>query len=81
MLFADIILIDESRDEVNRKLDRWRHTIESKGLKLSRSKIEYLKCGFSGREQSGEESLLMVWQYQGLRYPDIWFNRSGERRY
>ena len=48
MLFADdIVLIDETRDKVNDRLEAWRHTLECKGFKLSRTKTEYLECNFS----------------------------------
>jgi len=51
MLFTDdIVLIDESRDRLNNKLEKWGHTLESRKIQLSRSKIEYLRCGFSGEE-------------------------------
>jgi len=52
MLFADdIVLIDVTRMGVNDKLERWRHTLESRGFRVSRSKTEYLHCCFSGREE------------------------------
>jgi Reverse transcriptase (RNA-dependent DNA polymerase) len=39
MLFADdVMLIDESRIEVNQKLELWRQTLESKDFRLSRTK-------------------------------------------
>ncbi|XP_070020025.1 uncharacterized protein [Nicotiana sylvestris] len=48
MLFADdIVLINEMRSGVNARLEVWRQTLESKGFKLSRTKIEYLECMFS----------------------------------
>ncbi|WMV09787.1 hypothetical protein MTR67_003172 [Solanum verrucosum] len=48
MLFADdIVLIDETRDRVNARLEVWRQTFESKGFKLSMTKTEYLGCKFS----------------------------------
>ena len=48
MLFADdIVLIDETSEGVNTKLERWRDTLEVKGFRLSRSKTEYLHCRFS----------------------------------
>ena len=51
MLFADdIVLIDETREGVNTKLEWWRDTLEAKGLKLSKSKMEYLHCHFCARE-------------------------------
>ena len=56
MLFAnDIFPIDESRDRLNNKLERWRHTLESKGFRLSKSKTEYMRCRFSGVEGGGRE--------------------------
>ncbi|XP_059285302.1 uncharacterized protein LOC132038635 [Lycium ferocissimum] len=52
MLFADdIVLIDETCSGVNAKLEGWRHTLESKRFKLSRTKIEYLECKFSEAPQ------------------------------
>ena len=49
MLFADdVVLIDESRIEVDRQLELWRQTLKSKRFRLSRTKTEYMKCGFSG---------------------------------
>ena len=48
MLFVDdVVLVDNSRTGVNRKLELWRQTLESEGLRLSRTKTEYMRCGFS----------------------------------
>jgi hypothetical protein len=48
MLFADdVVLVDESRTEVEQKLELWRRTLKAKGFMLSRSKTEYMKCDFS----------------------------------
>jgi len=48
MLFIDdIVLIDKTRQGVNNKLERWRHTLEVRGFRVSRSKTEYLHCCFS----------------------------------
>ena len=61
MLFADdIVLVDESCSGVNRKLELWRQTLESKGFRLSRMKTEYMHCNFSevrGSGPSGEVTL------------------------
>ena len=41
MLFADdIVLIDETRGGLNEKLKKWRHSLEPRGFRLSRSKTE-----------------------------------------
>ncbi|XP_047260363.1 uncharacterized protein LOC124893397, partial [Capsicum annuum] len=43
------VLIDESRRGVNDKLEVWRQTLETKGFKLSRTKMEYLECWLKWR--------------------------------
>ena len=56
MLFADdVVLVDDSRAGVNRKLELWRQTLESKGFRLSRTKTEYMMCGFSTTRCEEEE--------------------------
>jgi hypothetical protein len=56
MLFADdVVLVDDSRTGVNRKLELWRQTLESKGFRLSRTKNEYMMCGFSTTRCEEEE--------------------------
>ena len=43
MLFADdIVLVAETEEEVNAKLEQWRVTLEARGLHISRSKMKYL---------------------------------------
>jgi hypothetical protein len=52
MLFVnDVILVDESRTGVDQKLELWRRTLEAKCFRLSRSKMEYMKCDFSATIQ------------------------------
>jgi hypothetical protein len=44
MLFADdVVLFDESRAGVNRKLELWWQILESKGFRVSRTKTEYMR--------------------------------------
>ena len=59
MLFADdVVLVDESRTGVNRKLELWRRMLESKGFRLSKTKTEYMMCDFSAtRYERGDISL------------------------
>lgn len=48
MLFADdIVLVDETKGGLNTKLETWREALETKGLKISRTKTEYMECNFS----------------------------------
>jgi len=59
VLFADdVVLADENQAGVNRKLELWRQTLESKGFRLSRTKTEYMICDFDGAAQEeGDVSL------------------------
>ena len=58
ILFAkNVALVDEFRDDVNARLERWRKDLESKGLKIknnfkkSRTNTKYMNCNFRGDEQ------------------------------
>jgi len=59
MLFVDdIVLMYEMRYRLNKKLELWRHTLESRGFKLSKLKTEYLNCEFIGvKGGDGEVSM------------------------
>ena len=58
MLFTDdIVLMDELRDVVNTKLERWSGTVESKSFKISHTKTEYMDCNFSGHIQKAETNV------------------------
>ena len=55
MFFADdIVLAAETEEEANSKLEEWREALEGKRLHISRMKIEYLQCDFSGTESIGK---------------------------
>ena len=50
MLFADDIVIrEDTRKEVEQRLEFWRYALERTGMKVSRSKTEYL-CINSGND-------------------------------
>ena len=43
MLFADdIVICKETGEEVERRLESWKYALEKRGMKVSRSKTEYL---------------------------------------
>ena len=61
MLFADdIVLIGESPEEMNGRLEEWREALESKGLRISRSKTEYIEYDFGEREHRGNRERLEI---------------------
>ena len=43
MLFADyIVIFEETREEVEQRLESWRYALERRRMKVNRSKTEYL---------------------------------------
>jgi hypothetical protein len=58
MLFMhDVVLADKSWTIVNRKLEFWRETLESKSFRLSRTKTKYMSCDFHTTHEEGDVSL------------------------
>lgn len=82
MLFADdVVLIDESMAGVNRKLEVWRQTLESKGFKLSRTKTEYMRCDFSQMQAEDGDVILdgqAVPRSNTFRYLGSMLQTNGE---
>uniref|UniRef100_A0A8I6YAQ5 Reverse transcriptase domain-containing protein n=1 Tax=Hordeum vulgare subsp. vulgare TaxID=112509 RepID=A0A8I6YAQ5_HORVV len=82
MLFADdVVLVHDSRTGVNRKLELWRRTLESKGFRLSRTKIEYMRCSFSAtRHEDGEVRLggQVVPERDTFRYLGSMLQKDGD---
>ncbi|GJZ61822.1 retrovirus-related pol polyprotein LINE-1 [Tanacetum coccineum] len=47
MIFADdIVLIAESAEGLNNRIEKWREALEDNVLQVSREKIKYLRCDF-----------------------------------
>ena len=43
MLFADdIVICEDNREELERRLESWKYALEGRGMKVNRSKTEYL---------------------------------------
>ncbi|XP_071713050.1 uncharacterized protein [Rutidosis leptorrhynchoides] len=60
LIFADdIVLVSESKNELNSRLEQWREALEQNGLRISRQKTEYLRCDFvrTEDEQNVGESI------------------------
>ena len=56
MMFADdIVICSESKEQVERSLERWRYVRERRGMKVSKSKTEYMCVN----ERDGEVVLLL----------------------
>jgi hypothetical protein len=82
MLFADdVMLVDETRVSINRKLELWRQTLESEGFRLSRTKTEYMRCDFSGVGCEDKEVSLegqIVPKRDTFRYLGLMLQSNGD---
>ncbi|KAK3559074.1 hypothetical protein QTP86_002986 [Hemibagrus guttatus] len=79
MMFADdIVICSESREQVEENLERWRFALERKGMKVSRSKTEYM-C-VNEREGSGTVRLQgeEVKKVQEFKYLGSTVQSNGE---
>ncbi|KAK3541252.1 hypothetical protein QTP86_017942, partial [Hemibagrus guttatus] len=79
MMFADdIVICSESREQVEENLERWRFALERRGMKLSRSKTEYM-C-VNEREGSGTVRLQgeEVKKVQEFKYLGSTVQSNGE---
>ncbi|XP_047502424.1 uncharacterized protein LOC125047921 [Penaeus chinensis] len=53
ILYADdIVLVAETKQELQRKMEGWRTALESRGLKISRKKTKYFTTDTEGDQQS-----------------------------
>ncbi|KAK3547951.1 hypothetical protein QTP70_001318 [Hemibagrus guttatus] len=79
MMFADdIVICSERREQVEETLERWRFALERKGMKVSRSKTEYM-C-VNEREGSGTVRLQgeEVKKVQEFKYLGSTVQSNGE---
>ncbi|KAK3519616.1 hypothetical protein QTP86_020190 [Hemibagrus guttatus] len=79
MMFADdIVICSESREQVEENLERWRFALERRGMKVSRSKTEYM-C-VNEREGSGPVRLQgeEVKKVQEFKYLGSTVQNDGE---
>ncbi|KAK3563150.1 hypothetical protein QTP86_016389 [Hemibagrus guttatus] len=79
MMFADdIVICSESREQVEENLERWRFVLETRGMKVSRSKTEYMCVNV--REGSGTVRLQgeEVKKVQEFKYLGSTVQSNGE---
>ncbi|KAK3541037.1 hypothetical protein QTP86_012356 [Hemibagrus guttatus] len=79
MMFADdIVICNESREQVEENLERWRFALERRGMKVSRSKTEYMCVN----EREGSETVRLqgeeVKKVQEFKYLGSTVQSNGE---
>ncbi|KAK3507927.1 hypothetical protein QTP70_003822 [Hemibagrus guttatus] len=79
MMFADdIVICSESREQVEENLERWRFALERRGMKVSRSKTEYMCVN----EREGSDTVRLqdedVKKVQEFKYLGSTVQSNGE---
>ncbi|GKD38477.1 retrovirus-related pol polyprotein LINE-1 [Tanacetum coccineum] len=83
MIFADdIVLIAESAEGLNNRIEKWREALEDNGLRVSREKSEYLRCDFGRYEVLHQEVGIRIGDRilqpkESFRYLGSVIHRSG----
>ncbi|GJZ04251.1 phosphoenolpyruvate/phosphate translocator 2 isoform 2 [Tanacetum coccineum] len=84
MIFVDdIVLVSESTEGLNNRLENWREALEENGLRVSREKTEYLRCDFGNGEIAHNEEVdvcigdKILQPKESFRYLGSMIHKSG----
>ncbi|GJW87601.1 retrovirus-related pol polyprotein LINE-1 [Tanacetum coccineum] len=84
LIFADdIVLVSDTPDGLNRRLEQWREMLENKGLRVSRKKTKYMRCDFNRNENDqNEEAVIRFGKHilepkESFRYLGSVIHKSG----
>ncbi|XP_071688096.1 uncharacterized protein [Rutidosis leptorrhynchoides] len=77
LIFADdIVLVFESNEELNRRLEQWRVALEGNGLQISRQNTEYLRCDFY-RNTDEQDDGVNIYIRDQILHPQTSFRYLG----
>ena len=78
MLFADdIVIFEETREEVEKRLECWRYALNRRGMKVSRSKTKYLCISGEKDEQTVKMEDTKMPRVKEVNYLDSKVQESG----
>ena len=78
MLFADdIVICEETRKEVERRLEFWKYALERRGIKVSRSKTEYLCINEGNDDETVKTENTKVPRVKEFKYFGSTVQQSG----
>ena len=79
MLFADdIVICEETREEVERRLEFWKYALERRGMKVSRSKTEYLCINGGNDDETVKMEDAKVPRVKEFKYLGSTVQESGD---
>ena len=78
MLFADdIVICEETREEVERRLESWKYALERKGMKVNRSKTKYLCINGGNDDETVKMEDTKVPRVKEFKYLGSMVQKSG----
>ena len=78
MLFADdIVICEETREEAEQRQECWRYTLERRGIKVSRSKTDYLYVNRENDEETVKMEHKKVPRLKKFKYLGSTVQESG----
>ena len=78
MLFADDIVIgEETREELERRLESWRYALERRGMKVSRAKTKYLCINGENDDETVKMENTKVPRVKEFKYLGSMVQKSG----
>ncbi|GJX62682.1 putative pre-mRNA-processing factor 6-like [Tanacetum coccineum] len=84
LIFADdIVLVSDTPDGLNGRLEQWREMLENKGLRVTKEKTEYIRCDFNRNENDqNEEAVFRIGEHilepkESFRYLGSVIYKSG----
>ena len=79
MLFADdIVICKETREELERRLESWKYALERRGMKVSRSKTEYLCINGGNDDETVKMENTKVPRVKEFKYLGSTVQESGD---
>lgn len=83
MIFADdIVLVAESAEGLNHRLEHWREALEDNGLRVNRENTDYMRCDFGSFEIGRNEEEVRIGDQilqpkESFRYLGSVIHKSG----
>ena len=81
MLYADdIVICEETREEVEQRLECWSYALERRGMKVSKLKTEYLRVNGGNDKETVKIEGTKVTRVKKFRYLGSTMQESGSWR-
>ena len=78
MLFGDdIVICEETKEEVEQRIECWRYSLEKRGMKVSRSKTEYFWVNGGNDKETVKRGDTKVARVKEFKYLGSTVQESG----